>query len=140
MPYGTPNGTVGGSILRVPMWLWWWPPDVGGPYRSAMDKTKQKDHADAERELAVMTNYVKLTSALAGIAEVKVWELETLSAAGIDTDELERAEAAAQLTKSLCTYGREVRRMLDWGNSLTDIAHLTGLEVNELRLALPYAS
>ena len=99
-----------------------------GPYRSAMGKRKQRFDLDAGRQLANMTDYVKLTSALAGIAEVEMWRLETLSAAGIDTDERERVEAAAQLTKSLCAYGKQVKRMLDRGNSLTDIAHLTGLE------------
>lgn len=108
-----------------------------------MDKKGRTDNADtdadAERELANMTDSVILTSALAGIAEVEVWRLETLSAAGIDTDEQERAEASAQLTRSLCTYGRQVKRMLESGISLADIARLTDLEVDALRLALPYA-
>jgi hypothetical protein len=105
-----------------------------------MDKNWRTDDADAERELANMADGVILTKALAGIAEVEVWRLETLSAAGIDTDEQERVEASTQLTKSLCTYGKQVKRMRDCGNSLADIAHLTDLEVDELRLALPFAT
>lgn len=49
-----------------------------------------------------MVDGVILTHALAGIAEVNVWKLETLSAAGDDIDERERVEASAELTKSLC--------------------------------------
>ena len=130
------------QIFRGRMWLWWWRPAEACPYRSAMNTRMRNEDADAnaDRELANMADYVTLTSALAGIAEVEVWRLETLSAAGIDTDEKERIEAAARLTDSLGTYGREVKRMLDCGTSLTDIARLTGLEINELRLALPYAS
>ncbi|MDQ1247197.1 MAG: hypothetical protein QG597_1567 [Actinomycetota bacterium] len=104
-----------------------------------MDKETPTDNADAERELANMADGVLFTRALAGLAEVKVWKLETLSAAGDDVDEQERVEASAELTKSLCTYGKQVERMLDSGNSLADIAVLTGLKVDELRLALPYA-
>lgn len=85
-----------------------------------------------------MADGVILTRALAGIAEVKVWKLETLSAGGDDIDDLERAEASAELTKALCTYGKQVARMLDYGSSLQDIAHLTSLEVDELRLAVSY--
>lgn len=86
-----------------------------------------------------MADGVILTRALAGLAEVKVWKLETLSAAGDDIDEHARVEASAELTMSLCTYGKQVERMLESGNSLADIAHLTGLEVDELRLAVSYA-
>lgn len=145
---------VDGETSRRRMWFWWWLPAVAGAYRSAMSKRTRKTDmhgtsreqaipvydADVARELAVMTDYVKLTRSLAAIADVEVGRLETLSAAGIDTDEGERAEAAAQLTKSIGAYGKTVKRMLGCGKTLTDIAHLTGLEVNELRLALPYAS
>ncbi len=86
-----------------------------------------------------MADGVILTRALVGIAEVKVWKLETLSAAGDDVDELERVGASAELTKSLCSYGKQVERMRDSGSSLADIAQLTGLEVDELRLAVSYA-
>ncbi len=40
------------------------------------------DNADAKRELANMADNVCFARALAGLAEVKVWKLETLSAAG----------------------------------------------------------
>ncbi|WP_197382164.1 hypothetical protein [Mycolicibacterium mengxianglii] len=96
-------------------------------------------HSNSERELANMADGVILIHALAGIAEVKVWKLETLSAGGDDIDELERVEASAELTKVLCTYGKQVERMLDCGSSLEDIAHLTSMEVDELRLAVSYA-
>ena len=85
------------------MWLWWWPPTGAGSYRSAVDRKTRTDNADAERELANMADGVILTRALAGIAEVKVWKLETLSAAGDDIDDHERVEASAELTMSLCT-------------------------------------
>lgn len=121
------------------MWLWWWPRTGTDSYRSAMNNKTRTDNADAERELANMADGVILTRALAGLAEVKVWKLETLSAAGDDVDEHARVEASAELTMSLCTYGKQVERMLESGNSLADIAHLTGLEVDELRLAVSYA-
>lgn len=104
-----------------------------------MVKKAQAHNANTERELANMADGVILARALAGIADVKVWKLETLSAAGDDIDELHRVEASAELTKSLCRYGKQVERMLDSGSSLADIAHLTGLEVDELRLAVSYA-
>jgi hypothetical protein len=96
-------------------------------------------HSNSERELANMADGVILARALAGIAEVKVWKLETLSAGGDDIDELERIEASTELTKALCTYGKQVERMLGYGSSLEDIANLTSMEVDELRLAVSYA-
>jgi hypothetical protein len=87
-----------------------------------------------------MADTVIFTRALANVAEVDVWKFETLSAAGVDIDDEERAEAAVRLTQSLGSYGRAVKRMLDRGEKLTDIVDLTGLDANELRLALPYAS
>lgn len=104
-----------------------------------MVKKARDRNSNAERELANMADGVILTRALAGIAEVKVWKLETLSAGGDDIDELERAEASAELTKAVCTYGKQVERMLEYGSSLEDIAHLTSMEVDELRLAVSYA-
>lgn len=121
------------------MWPWWWPRSEAGPYGSAMDNEMPTDNADAKRELANMADGVCFARALAGLAEVKVWKLETLSAAGDDVDELERVDASAELTRSLCNYGKQVERMLDSGNSLAHIAVLTGLKVDELRLAVPYA-
>ncbi|MGW0159258.1 hypothetical protein ACWDUN_08020 [Mycobacterium sp. NPDC003323] len=92
---------------------------------------KARTHnSKTERALANMADGVILTHALAGIAEVKVSKLETLSAGGDDIDELERAEASAELTKALSTYGKQVERMLEYGSSLDDIAHLTSMEVN----------
>ncbi|KUH86831.1 MULTISPECIES: hypothetical protein [unclassified Mycobacterium] len=104
-----------------------------------MDRKTRTDNADAERELANMADGVILTRALAGVAEVQVWKLETLSAAGDDIDDHERVEASAELTMSLCTYSKQVKQMVDSGQSLADIAHLTGLKVDELRLAVSYA-
>lgn len=85
-----------------------------------------------------MADGVILTHALAGIAEVNVWKLETLSAAGDDIDERERVEASVELTKSLCRYGKQVERMLKSGISLEEIAHLTDVAGDELRLAVSY--
>jgi hypothetical protein len=85
-----------------------------------------------------MADGVILNHALAGIAEVNVWKLETLSAAGDDIDECERIEASAELSMPLCRYGKQVERMLKSGSSLAEIAHLTGLEGDELRLAVSY--
>lgn len=85
-----------------------------------------------------MADGVILTHALAGIAEVNVWKLETLSAANDDIDERERVEASVELTKSLCRYGKQVERMLKSGSSLEEIAHLTDVAVDELRLAVSY--
>lgn len=121
------------------MCLRWWPRTRAGFYRSAMVEKARTHHSNTERKLANMADGVILTRALASIAEVKVWKLETLSAGGEDIDELERAEASAQLTKALCTYGKQVERMLEFGSSLEDIAHLTSMEVDELRLAVSYA-
>jgi hypothetical protein len=104
-----------------------------------MDKDPPTDNADAERALANMADGVLFTRAVAGLAEVKVWKIETLFAGGDDVDEQERVAASAELTKSLCTHGKQVERMLDSRNSLADIAVLTGLKVDELRLAVPYA-
>lgn len=121
------------------IWLRWWPRTGPGFYRPAMVEKARTHHSNTERELANMADGVIFTRALAGIAEVKVWKLETLSAGGDDIDELERAEASAELTKALCTHGKQVERMLENGSSLEDIAHLTTMEVDELRLAVSYA-
>lgn len=120
------------------MWLWWWPRTGAASYGSAMVKKARIHKANAERKLANMADGVILTHALAGIAEVNVWKLETLSAAGDDIEERERVEALAELTNSLCRYGKQVELMLKSGSSLAEIAHLTGVEVDELRLAVSY--
>lgn len=120
------------------MWLWLWPRTGLASYGSVMVKKARTHNANAERKLSNMADGVILTHALAGIAEVKAWKLETLSAAGDDVDERERVEASVELTKSPCRYGKQVERMLKSGISLEEIAHLTDVAVDELRLAVSY--
>ncbi|MFN8226735.1 MAG: hypothetical protein U0R18_08460 [Mycobacterium sp.] len=100
---------------------------------------EEADNAAAEREVDNMIDSVILTRALAKLAEVEVWRHVSRSGVGDDIHERERVEALAELTVSLCRYGTQVGRMLDCGVLLQDIAELTDVDVDELRLAASYA-
>lgn len=86
-----------------------------------------------------MVDAVLLTRALAGIAEADASCLEFPAVPGDQAGDEVRAETAKRLSRSLAAYGGAIKRMLDLGDTLTAIAGLTGLEINELRMALPYA-
>lgn len=87
-----------------------------------------------------MADAVIFARALVAVAEVDVWEIETLAAAGIETGDEKRAAAADPLAHSLAVYGAAIKRMLDSGETLPTIAELTGLEISELHAVLPYAA
>ena len=86
-----------------------------------------------------MADAVTYTRALVQLAEVDVWEIECLAAAGDEAGDEVRAEAANRLALSLTRYGAAIKRMLDRGETLTTIAEFTGLDRSELRAVLPYA-
>lgn len=96
-------------------------------------------NAAAEREVDNMIDSVILTRAAAKLAEVEVWRHVSRSGVGDDIDERKRVEGLAQLTIFLCRYGTQVGRMLDCGILLQDIAELTDVDVDELRLVASYA-
>lgn len=104
------------------------------------ESTRRANEARFAAERANMADAVIFARALVAVAEVDVWEIETLAAAGIETGDEMRAAAADPLAHSLAVYGAAIKRMLDSGETLPTIAELTGLEISELHAVLPYAA
>lgn len=102
------------------------------------DETRALDAA-AERDLDNMFDCVISTRAIAELAEAEVWRLMTSPGVGDDAEEQKFVEASAELTVSLGMYGEQVARMLGCGVLLQDIAELTDVDVDELRLAVSFA-
>lgn len=101
---------------------------------------RRANEARFAAERANMADAVIFARALVAVAEVDLWEIESLAAAGIETGDEKRAAAAEPLTHSLAVYGAAIKRMLDGVETLTSIAELTGLEISELQAVLPYAA
>lgn len=135
------------------MWLWCSFQFPMRTYRSAMTKKISKSEA---REAARQANEKRVARELANVAdvglfvracikhvEVHVWEMEILSEGRIEAEDWEaeaRKDVAKRLADSLGLYGRAVKRLLDSGEKLENIADRTGLDVSELRSVLPYAA